>query len=161
MTRAVDGQDNNKISRAEVYFICTGNSCRSQMAEGFARALGSHVMDVASGGLEPSVVNPRAVQVMAEAGIDISSHTSDPIDRELLRRVDLAITLCGDARDRCPATPRSVKKLHWPLQDPAKVTGTEEEVMAVFRDVRDQVKVHVLWLIKELESGVVPPPDKK
>lgn len=81
------------------------------------------------------MVNPRAIQAMAEAGVDISAQTSKAIDPELIRTMDLVVTLCGDARDRCPVTPPSVRKLPWPLRGPAQATGTDEEVMAVFRQV--------------------------
>lgn len=130
-------------------FVCTGNSCRSQMAEGFARALAGPQWQVWSAGLEPSVVNPRAIQAMAEAGVDISAQTSKAIDPELIRTMDLVVTLCGDARDRCPVTPPSVRKLHWPLRDPAQATGTDEEVMAVFRQVRDEIRAHVEQLVRD------------
>ena len=122
-----------------VYFLCTGNSCRSQMAEGFARHLAGDRWEVASAGIEPSVVNPLAVAVMAEAGIDISRHVSKPIDSELLRRAAVIVTLCGDAQERCPVTPPQVRRVHWPLPDPAKATGNESEVRAAFRLVRDDI----------------------
>ena len=122
-----------------VYFLCTGNSCRSQMAEGFARHLAGDRWEVASAGIEPSVVNPLAVAVMAEAGIDISRHVSKPIDPELLRCAAVIVTLCGDAQERCPVTPPQVRRVHWPLTDPAKATGSESEVRAAFRSVRDDI----------------------
>ncbi|MDR7402945.1 MAG: arsenate reductase (thioredoxin) [Armatimonadota bacterium] len=132
-----------------VLFLCTGNSCRSQMAEGFARALGGERVEVYSAGLEPAGLHPRAVAVMAEAGIDISGQTSDPLDPEVLRRADLVVTLCGDARDRCPVTPPAVRHLHWPLPDPARAAGGEEAVMAVFRSVRDEIRARVWELLAD------------
>ncbi len=122
-----------------VYFLCTGNSCRSQMAEGFARHLAGDRWEVASAGIEPSVVNPLAVAVMAEVGIDISRQVSKPIDPELLHRAAVIITLCGDAEERCPVTPPRIRRMHWPLPDPAKATGSESEVRAAFRAVRDDI----------------------
>jgi arsenate reductase len=133
-----------------VYFICTGNSCRSQMAEGFARTLFGERLDVLSGGLEPSQVNPISIRVMAEVGVDISSHTSRPIDPDRLREAAVAVTLCGDAEERCPLTPPQVRRLHWPLPDPAKAQGTEDEILAVFRRVRDDIRDRVAKLAEEI-----------
>ncbi|WP_127849960.1 arsenate reductase (thioredoxin) [Lacticaseibacillus hulanensis] len=122
----------------QIYFLCTGNSCRSQMAEGFAR---KYLPDwrIASAGIEKHGLNPRAVQVMAEVGIDISRNESKLIDSAYLNTCDLVVTLCGDARDRCPVTPASVEKRHWPLPDPAQARGSETEILQVFRDVRDEI----------------------
>ncbi|MFB5065604.1 MAG: arsenate reductase (thioredoxin) [Firmicutes bacterium] len=125
--------------KAKIMFLCTGNSCRSQMAEGLAKRLGGDKVEIWSAGLEAHGVNPRAVKVMAEIGIDISKHTSDEIDLSLLEQMDYAITLCGDADERCPLTLPTVRKLHFPFADPAKATGTEEEIMAQFRTVRDSI----------------------
>ncbi|WP_083486294.1 arsenate reductase (thioredoxin) [Alicyclobacillus ferrooxydans] len=127
------------MTKPIVYFLCTGNSCRSQMAEGLARMLGADRIEVHSAGVEAHGLNPRAVAVMNEAGIDISKHTSKRIDTELLNRADYVITLCGDANDRCPVTPPHVHRLHWGFEDPAKATGTEEEVQRKFREVRDAI----------------------
>lgn len=127
-----------------VYFLCTGNSCRSQIADGFLKALGGDRYEVKSAGLESHGLNPRAVSVMAEAGVDISSHTSDVIDPETLNRADYVITLCGHADEHCPVISNpSVTKWHWGFEDPAKATGTEEEIMAQFRVVRDAVKSRI------------------
>lgn len=139
--------------KKKVLFLCTGNSCRSQMAEGFARALAGDRWEVYSAGLEPAGVNPRAVQVMREVGIDISGQTSDPIDSDLLRQVDLIVTLCGDAAERCPVTPPEVRRLHWPLEDPAGATGSEEEVLAKFRRVRDEIRQRIRFLLASEAEG--------
>lgn len=130
----------------QVYFLCTGNSCRSQMAEGFARELLSPEWRVASAGVERHGLNPNAVKVMAEVGVDIADHQSKLIDLDYLNSSDLVVTLCGDARDKCPMTPVSVEKQHWPLPDPAGATGTEAEKLAVFRSVRDEIRERVLAL---------------
>ena len=132
----------------KIYFLCTGNSCRSQMAEGFARQLLGPEWHIASAGVETHGLNARAVVVMNEVGIDISHQYSKLIDVDYLNHCDLVVTLCGDARDRCPITPPSVKKLHWPLPDPAQAAGTEEEQLTVFRAVRDQIKQRILAEIK-------------
>ncbi len=133
-----------------VYFICTGNSCRSQMAEGWARHFAGNKVMVVSGGLEAHGLNPRAVQVMREAGIDISHHTSKLLDNDLLNRADYAITLCGDAEERCPMTPPHVTRLHWGYEDPARAVGTEEQVLHKFREVREGIRNQVESFIREL-----------
>lgn len=124
----------------KLLFLCTGNSCRSQMAEGWARAIGGGAWEVESAGIEAHGLNPRAVAAMREVGIDISRQHSKVVTPEMLRAADLVITVCGDADERCPALPPGVRKFHWPLPDPAKATGSEEEIMAVFRAVRDQIR---------------------
>ncbi|MCY9762360.1 arsenate reductase (thioredoxin) [Paenibacillus alvei] len=132
------------MSKQLIYFLCTGNSCRSQIADGWLKALGSDQYEVKSAGLEAHGLNPRAVQVMNEAGIDISNHTSDVIDSETLNRADYVVTLCGHADEHCPAisNPRVVK-WHWGFDDPAKAVGTEEEIMTQFREVRDAIKARI------------------
>ncbi|MEI4768189.1 arsenate reductase (thioredoxin) [Psychrobacillus sp. FJAT-51614] len=127
------------MSKKTIYFLCTGNSCRSQMAEGWAKKHLGDQWNVYSAGIEAHGLNPNAVKVMTEAGIDISSQTSDVIDQELLLNADLVVTLCGDARDKCPITPPQVKREHWGFDDPAKATGTEEEKWAFFQRVRDEI----------------------
>ena len=134
-------------------FVCTGNSCRSQMAEGWARALGGEHVVAESAGIEAHGKNPRAIAVMAEAGVDISGQESTRLSDDMLARADLVVTVCGHADEHCPVLPAGVRKLHWPLQDPAKATGTEEEVMAEFRRVRDDVRMRVSELL-DAESAV-------
>ncbi|SDH95905.1 arsenate reductase [Alteribacillus persepolensis] len=122
-----------------IYFLCTGNSCRSQMAEGF----GKKYLDgwsVYSAGIEAHGVNPKAVQAMHEKGVDISSQTSDKIDMELLNKADMVVTLCGHANDVCPAAPPHVTREHWGFDDPAQAEGTEAEKWAVFQRVRDEIE---------------------
>ncbi len=136
-------------SKRKVLFLCTGNSARSQMAEGFLRHYGGDQFEVLSAGIEPAGVNPKAIAVMLEVGIDISGQTSDAISSEMLEGIDLLITLCGDARENCPFVPTRVEKRHWALEDPARVEGTEQEVMEKFREVRDRVKLEVEQLIAE------------
>ncbi|CAM4418396.1 arsenate reductase (thioredoxin) [Paenibacillus phoenicis] len=138
--------DNKKL----VYFLCTGNSCRSQMADGWLKALGNDRYEVKSAGLEAHGLNPRAVQVMKEAGVDISGHTSDVIDPEILNRADYVITLCGHADEHCPViSNKNVVKWHWGFDDPAKATGTEEEIISQFRAVRDAIKSRVEKFLAE------------
>ncbi|MFD1471017.1 arsenate reductase (thioredoxin) [Companilactobacillus mishanensis] len=130
----------------KIYFLCTGNSCRSQMAEGLAKKILPKDWEIRSAGVEVHGLNPRAVKSMAEIGIDISENQSKIIDDNYLQQCDLVVTLCGDARDRCPITPSSVKKLHWPLPDPAQATGTESEIMEQFRSVRNQIESKITEL---------------
>jgi arsenate reductase len=133
-----------------IYFLCTGNSCRSQIADGFLTALGSDKYEVKSAGLEAHGLNPRAVQVMIEAGVDISKNTSNVIDSEILNRADYVITLCGHADEHCPViSNKNVTKWHWGFDDPAKANGTEEEIMAQFRTVRDSIKSRIQQFVKE------------
>ncbi|MGF9712827.1 MULTISPECIES: arsenate reductase (thioredoxin) [Paenibacillus] len=135
-----------------VYFLCTGNSCRSQMADGFLKALGGDNYEVKSAGLEAHGVNPRAVQVMKEAGVDISHNTSDVIDPDILNRADYVITLCGHADEHCPViSNKNVTKWHWGFDDPAKAVGTEDEIMSQFRTVRDSIKSRIERFVKEGE----------
>ncbi len=130
-----------------LYFLCTGNSCRSQMAEGLARAMAGGRLEVRSAGLQPSSVHPLAVAAMREVGIDISGHASKAIDPELLSRAAVVVTLCGDAEERCPATPGARRRLHWDLPDPARSPGAPEERMAAFRAVRDELRRRIAELV--------------
>ncbi|MED1725025.1 arsenate reductase (thioredoxin) [Brevibacillus parabrevis] len=133
-----------------VYFLCTGNSCRSQIADGFLNALGSDKYEVKSAGLEAHGLNPHAVQVMQEAGVDISKNTSDVIDPDILNRADYVITLCGHADEHCPViSNKNVTKWHWGFDDPAKATGTEDEIMNQFRTVHDSIKSRIEQFVKE------------
>lgn len=138
-----------KDNKKTVLFLCTGNSARSQMAEGFLKAFGGERYKVFSAGIAPTGINPRAIEVMAEIGIDISNQTSDAINSELLDRADLLITLCGDARENCPFVPVKVEKRHWALEDPARAEGSETEIVESFRIVRDQIKGYIDKLIAE------------
>lgn len=138
------------MNKELVYFLCTGNSCRSQIADGFLKALGGEKYEVKSAGLEAHGLNPRAIKVMSEVGIDISQHTSDVIDPEILNQSNYVITLCGHADEHCPViTNHSVTKWHWGFDDPAKATGSEEEIMETFRDVRDSIKRRIESFIQE------------
>lgn len=136
-----------------ILFLCTGNSCRSQMAEGWARTMGGDRFIVQSAGIEAHGKNPRAIAVMAEAGIDISGQESTIVSDEMIGGANVVITVCGHADEQCPVLPPSVKKIHWPLTDPAKATGTEDEIMAEFRATRDEVRGRVGELIESLKRG--------
>lgn len=131
------------MSKKIIYFLCTGNSCRSQIAEGFGKKYLGKEYDVYSAGIEAHGLNPKAVKAMKEVDIDITNQTSDIIDAELLNKADLVITLCGDAKDKCPVTPSHVTRWHWGFDDPAKAEGTEEEKWEVFRRVRDEIATRI------------------
>jgi arsenate reductase (thioredoxin) len=127
------------MAKKTIYFLCTGNSCRSQMAEGWAKKLLGDEWEVRSAGIETHGLNPNAVKAMNEVGIDISDQQSEMIDSEYLNNATMAVTLCGDAADRCPMTPPHVRREHWGFDDPAKAEGTEEEKWQVFQRVRDEI----------------------
>jgi arsenate reductase (thioredoxin) len=126
-----------------ILFLCTGNSCRSQMAEGWMRRFGGDHFNVQSAGIEAHGMNPRAIAAMKEVGLDISSQESKVISAEMLQQSDVVITVCGHADEQCPVLPPGVRKVHWPLKDPAKATGTEDEIMRAFRTTRDEVERRV------------------
>lgn len=127
------------MTKKSLYFLCTGNSCRSQMAEGWAKKYLTEEWEVRSAGIEAHGLNPNAVKAMKEVELDISNHKSKRIDPEYLKKADLVVTLCSDADERCPMTPPHVKRVHWGFDDPAKAEGTDEEKWAVFQRVRDEI----------------------
>jgi arsenate reductase len=134
----------------KLMFLCTANSCRSQMAEGFAREFGKGLIEVYSAGLFAAGVHKRAIAVMKEIGIDISKQKSKTIDEDLLKQMDIIVTLCGNAEDSCPWTPPHIKRIHWPIEDPVGTMGTEQEIMDEFRRARDEIKDKVQELVKEI-----------
>lgn len=138
------------MKKTNILFLCTGNSCRSQMADGWGKYFGGDAVTVESAGIESHGKNLRAISVMAEAGVDISGQESTKVTDEMVNKADVIVTVCGHADEHCPAVPASAKKIHWPLTDPAKATGTEEEIMAQFRATRDEVKERVRGLLAEL-----------
>ena len=125
------------MDKKTIYFICTGNSCRSQMAEGWGEKILGDEWQVYSGGSEADGVNPKAIEAMKEVGIDISNHTSNLIDQNILHQSDLVVTLCSDADKNCPILPPSVKKEHWGFDDPAGKPWSE------FQRVRDEIKTAI------------------
>ena len=133
----------------KILVLCTGNSCRSQMAEGYLRHFAGDKAEVFSAGVETHGVNPNAIQIMKEDGIDISQHTSNNLEEYLAVNFDFVITVCDNARERCPYFPSSAKKFHHNFPDPAKATGTEEEIKSEFRKVRDLVKEYCLGFVRE------------
>ncbi len=135
----------------KIMFLCTGNSCRSQMAEGITRILGKGLIEPYSAGVMPSTIHPKTIQVMNEIGIDISNQTSKGIDDDLLHKMDMIITLCSSAEAMCPMTPPRIKRIHWSIDDPKSATGAEEEVLNAFRGARDEIRKKIEILVEELK----------
>ena len=137
-------------------FLCTDNSCRSQMAEGWARELGKQYgddwLEVESAGIESHGKNPRAIAVMQDAMVDISAQESTTVTDEMLEQADLVVTVCGHADEHCPVLPAGTRKIHWPLDDPAKAEGTEEEIMEVFKASRDDIRQRVNELLSDIKT---------
>jgi arsenate reductase len=129
--------------KRRVLFLCTGNSARSQMAEGFLRHLAGDRFDVWSAGVNPTAVNPLAIRVMREVGVDMSAQTSKSATSLLGQHFTDVITVCDNANERCPIFPGVVNRIHWSLEDPAAATRTESERLAVFRRVRDEIAERV------------------
>lgn len=134
-----------------ILFVCTGNSCRSQMAEGFARAKGKDFWVVKSAGVAPKPIHTHAIAVMQEKGIDISHQDSTLLTPDLLHWADLIITLCGDAEEKCPFIPANKEKRHWALEDPALAVGAEQEIIAKFHSIRDDLEQRINSLYDELQ----------
>ncbi|ORJ59335.1 arsenate reductase ArsC [Geothermobacter hydrogeniphilus] len=128
------------MAKTRVLFLCTGNSCRSQMADGLINHDFAGRIEAFSAGTEPHGLNPKAVRVMAEVGIDISGNSSDHLSRFQGEPFDYVITLCGDADEKCPLFFGSTKRIHIGFDDPPKATGSEEEVLNVYRRVRDEIR---------------------
>ena len=138
------------MEKKKVLFICTQNSARSQMAEGLLRSMYGDRFEVFSAGTNPFRVNPFAIAAMKNAGIDISSHRSKSIDEFIHQDIDYAITVCDSAKETCPYFPNAKVLLHHSFSDPAAATGSEEEILAEFQRVRDEIR---MWLVKEFGEG--------
>lgn len=145
----------NPTDKLNVLFLCTGNSCRSQMAEGWARALKGDQIEACSAGIETHGLNPRAVQVMAEAGVDISGHRSKTVAELSGREFDVVVTVCDHAHESCPLFPGTTRVIHRGFDDPprlARDARTEEEVLAIYRRVRDEIRSFIETLPEGLQS---------
>jgi len=143
------------MEKMKILFLCTGNSCRSQMAEGWARHLKGDIIDPYSAGIETHGLNPLAVKVMAEAGIDISNHISTNVTKFINMQFDYVITVCGHADENCPVFPRQTKKIHRGFDDPPKLaenSKTEEEALEHYRQVRDEIKNYVQSLPESINN---------
>ena len=144
-------------SKQRVLFLCTHNSARSQMAEGLLRHLRGDRFEVASAGTEATSVRPLAIKAMAELGIDISQQQSKTLDQYLDQPFDKVITLCDEAAAACPLFPGGWELLHWPFPDPSRATGTEQEQLQVYRQVRDAIRQRVeAELLAEPHGGALP-----
>ncbi|MAT15137.1 MAG: low molecular weight phosphatase family protein [Planctomyces sp.] len=127
--------------KKRVLVLCTGNSCRSQMAEALWESLGEGAWEAESAGSKPSgYVHPLAIKAMSEIGVDISAYQSKSLDQFTGQKFDIVVTVCDNAKEACPVFPGAVKMLHWPFYDPAEATGSEEEQLVVFRRVRDEIQ---------------------
>jgi len=129
--------------KIKILFVCTGNSCRSQMAQGWARHLKADVIDACSAGIKPIGVSSRAIKVMAEAGVDISSHSSKSVEEFVGVDLDYVVTVCDNAKEQCPVFPCGAKRIHKSFPDPYFAEGSEQEIMDVFRKVRDKIKAFI------------------
>lgn len=136
--------------KKRILVLCTGNSCRSQIAHGYFDYFGSERVEVRSAGLQTHGVNPRAIAIMQEDGIDISHHTSNNVSEYAEETFDYVITVCDHAQENCPFFPATVKTLHQNFSDPAKAVGTEDEIMAEFRKVRTQIKAYTQSVLLEM-----------
>ncbi len=132
-----------------ILVLCTGNSCRSQIAEGYLRHFAGDKAEIYSAGVETHGVNPKAIETMKEDSIDISHHTSNNIEEYRKINFDFVITVCDNAKERCPFFPSNAKKIHYNFTDPAKATGTEEEIKEQFRQVRQQIKHYSQQFVKD------------
>jgi arsenate reductase len=141
-------------NKKRVLILCTGNSARSQMAEGLLRHDGGEGFEVFSAGVEPSHVRPQAIEVMREIGIDISRHCSKSFDEFLGQEFDYVITVCDNANERCPVFPRKTERIHWSFDDPAAAQGDEATRLAVFRKVRDEIRNRLSAFIATAVSGI-------
>jgi arsenate reductase (thioredoxin) len=130
-------------ARQRVLFLCTHNSARSQMAEGHLRHLAGDSFEVYSAGTEATSVRPEAVAAMAELGVDISGQESETLERYLSESFDYVVTVCDDANEACPVFPGAKNRLHWSFRDPSRVAGSDEERLAVFREVRDEIRARI------------------
>jgi arsenate reductase len=137
------------MNTTRVLVLCTGNSARSQMGEGLFREEGGGAYEVSSAGTRPSRVRPEAIAAMREIGIDISGHRSKPVDEFAGQAFDFVVTVCDSARDACPIFPGATGRIHWSLEDPAAVEGSEEERLAAFRRIRDQLRDRVKTFVRE------------
>jgi arsenate reductase len=140
--------------KTKVLFVCTGNACRSQMAEGWARRLKSDVIEAYSAGVSPAGVSYRAMAVMAEAGVDISGHRSQHVNEFADMDFDYVVTLCGNAKKKCPVFSGGAKHVHRAFFDPIMVVGTNDQIMAAFRKARDDIRAFVETLPESLEADV-------
>lgn len=143
-----------RMSKKKILVLCTGNSARSQMGEGLFRAAGGGRVEVFSAGTNPSSVRPEAIAVMKEIGIDISAHRSKSVEEFTGQPMDYVVTVCDQARDNCPVFPAGSERIHWSLEDPAAVQGGEQERLAAFRRIRDQLRRRVESFFRQRAADI-------
>jgi len=143
---------NSGKNKIKVLFLCTGNSCRSQIAEGWARHLKGDIIDAYSAGVWPIRINPKTIKVMAEVGADISGQTSKHVEELLGIDFDFVVTLCDNAREQCPVFPGKAKLVHKGFEDPIAVIGSEEKILQAYRKTRDDIKAFIETLPESLEQ---------
>jgi arsenate reductase len=141
------------LEKPRVLVLCTANRCRSQMAEGWLRHFAGHGIEVHSAGTTPRSVHPKAIEVMREAGLDISDHRSKSLDQFQQQHFDYVVTVCDSAREACPVFPNAKQTVHEPFPDPDKAEGDQQQVMAVFRDVRDQIRDWAHQFVKSVQQN--------
>jgi arsenate reductase (thioredoxin) len=142
-----------KPDMRRILFLCTGNSCRSQIAEGFGRIMIPNGNEVYSAGIAPVGIHPLTVQVMKEAGLDLHSQKSKGLSSIPLDKISTVITLCGHAEEHCPTFPANVERHHWPIKDPVRVRGTDEEVLRAFRMAREEIRNCVKEYMEKIKNG--------
>ncbi|HUU49522.1 MAG TPA: arsenate reductase ArsC [Nitrospinota bacterium] len=140
------------VNKKRILFLCTGNSCRSQMAEGFLRSYAGSEFDVFSAGTDPKELNPLAVGVMKERAVDISGQRSESVDEFKKERFDYIITVCDRAKEICPFFSGKTERIHWSFEDPASAKGSEKERIDVFRSVRDEIDESIISFLKDKTS---------
>lgn len=140
------------IEKTKILILCTGNSARSQMAEGLMKHICQNAYDVYSAGTKPSIVRPEAIKALAEIGIDISGNRSKSVDEFALMEIDYVLTVCDNAKENCPYFPAKTKLIHHSFEDPAKVAGDEETRLAAFRRVRDQIDTYLKDFYQEISK---------
>jgi arsenate reductase (thioredoxin) len=145
------------MTKPRILFLCTGNSCRSQMAEGLLRYLSDGHLEAFSAGTDPKGLHPLAVKAMAEVQIDISKQLSKHVDALAGQSFDFVITVCDRAKEQCPVWPGAPQRLHWSFDDPAEASGSEEQRLAVFRRVRDEIRDRIRLLLISRKSSLVLP----
>ena len=141
------------MKKRSALILCTGNSARSQMAEGILRQIAGDKFDVESAGVEPASVRPEAIEVMRELGIDISSHRSKSVEEFTDQQFDYVITVCDHAKDNCPLFPGHATRIHWSFEDPAAVRGSDEKRLAAFRSIRDKISERLEKFVSDQTAG--------
>ena len=138
---------------SHILFLCTGNSCRSQIAEGWTNHLGKESIKVKSAGTKASGINPRTLRIMEEFGVDITGQSSKTVTPDMIDWANIVITVCEDADDNCPILPKEIYKIHWSVKDPAKAKGSDEEIMSQFRSACKEIQEHVSELLFNLKNN--------